>query len=67
MACVVLHNFPQQANDNNEWLQNAAVAELAQPEEPENDGGQERYAEIQRAGMQRRDKLRDLIVELTCY
>ena len=59
IACVVLHNFLQQTNDDNEWLQNEGVAE----EEPEN-GGQERYAEIQRAGMQRRDELRDLSVEL---
>ena len=62
MACVVLHNFLHQANDNNEWLQNEEVAE---PGESENDEGQERYAEIQRAGMQRRDELRDLMVEFS--
>lgn len=60
IACVVLHNILHQIGDDDEWLQNEIVAE---PEEAENERKQERYVEIQRAGIQRRDELRDLVVE----
>ena len=60
MACVVLHNILHQINDDDEWLQDEILAE---PEEAENEREQERYVEIQSAGIQRRDELRDLVVE----
>ena len=67
MACIVLHNILHNINENQDSLENEGEQELNEPK-PENEGNDNprevRYAEIQQAGIRRRDELRDLIAEL---
>ena len=62
MACIVLHNILHNIKENEDWLE--VVQEREEQEEPEVPARNERYAEIQQAGMRRRDELRDLVANL---
>ena len=66
MACIVLHNILHNIRENEDWLEiqnEREVEEIEVEEEGPRVARNERYAEIQQAGMCRREELRNLMAD----